>query len=119
MAKKGSAKQEKFFSIYDGTNIREAAKIAELSYGYARLLVTKPSSQERLQERSKQECAPLIATRQERQEFWTETMRDKREEMKSRQKASELLGKSEADFTEKVQAETTLTVVRKSYGRGK
>ena len=43
---------------------------------------------------------PVIATRDERQKFWTDVMNSSSEEMRDRLKASELLGKSEADFTE-------------------
>lgn len=43
-----------------------------------------------------------VATRQIRQEFWTETMKDNKSNMSDRLRASELLGKSEADFTENI-----------------
>ena len=46
----------------------------------------------------------LIATREQRQEFWTAVMNDCDTAMKDRLKASELLGKSEGDFTDKIQA---------------
>ena len=44
-----------------------------------------------------------IATRKKRQEFWTETMQDEAKSMSDRLRASELLGKSEADFTDRIQ----------------
>ncbi len=43
-----------------------------------------------------------VATRQKRQEFWTKTMKDDKSNMSDRLRASELLGKSEADFTENI-----------------
>ncbi|MBK9446194.1 MAG: terminase small subunit [Betaproteobacteria bacterium] len=45
-----------------------------------------------------------IATRADRQKFWTEVMQGLAadSDMRDRLKASELLGKSEADFTEKL-----------------
>ena len=46
----------------------------------------------------------LIATREQRQEFWTSVMNDTDTAMKDRLKASELLAKSEGDFTDKIQA---------------
>jgi len=52
--------------------------------------------------RSDVAAAGRIATRAERQAFWTATMLDTNEEMNARLKASELLGKSEVDFTDKV-----------------
>lgn len=42
-----------------------------------------------------------IATREERQSFWTRIMHDDGEDMRHRLKASELLGKSQADFLER------------------
>lgn len=54
-----------------------------------------------------------IATRAERQKFWTEVMSGDHQEMRDRLKASELLGKSEADFTEnhRHQGDLAITVV--------
>ena len=49
-----------------------------------------------------------IATREERQSFWTHVMRDPDEDMRNRLKAAELLGRSECDFVEKVELNGTL-----------
>lgn len=46
---------------------------------------------------------PSVADRKARQRFWTSVMNDPDQEMRDRLKASELLGKSEADFTDKVE----------------
>lgn len=53
-----------------------------------------------------------IATREERQEFWTRVLRGDEPgvEMKDRLKASELLGKSQADFVDRVDATTRIVV---------
>ena len=63
----------------------------------------------------------LIATREQRQEFWTSVMLDTDTAMKDRLKASELLGKSEGDFTDKVQANisgmTLADLVMEDYER--
>ena len=42
-----------------------------------------------------------IADRAERQQFWSQTMRDPNQCIRARLKASELLGKAGADFTER------------------
>ncbi len=42
-----------------------------------------------------------VATRRERQEFWTKIYKDENIPMADRLRASELLGKSEADFVDK------------------
>ncbi len=45
----------------------------------------------------------MIADRNERLKFWTDIMRDNNQDLKHRLRASELLGKAQADFTEKVE----------------
>ena len=93
-------KQQKFVDCFDG-NIKEAAEKSGLSYEYARRMVTKGHILEAIKNRQDTEARPkTIGTRQERQSFWTEVMRNKAAMMRDRLKASELLGKSEADFTE-------------------
>jgi phage terminase small subunit len=95
-----TAKQQKFIDCYGG-NTKEAAEKAGLSYDYARRLVTKSHILEAIRNRQDTEVRPKdIANRQRRQEFWTQIMDDKKEDTRDRLKASELLGKSEADFTE-------------------
>ena len=44
-----------------------------------------------------------IADRKERQRFWTETMKDVGIEMPHRLKGSELLGRSQGDFVERIE----------------
>ncbi len=93
-------KQQRFIDCYAG-DIKEAAEKAGLSYDYARKLVTKSHILEAIRNRQDTEVRPKdIADRQERQAFWTKMMRDTGEDAKDRLKASDLLGKSEADFTE-------------------
>lgn len=53
--------------------------------------------------------APTIATRLERQEFWTSVLRSEDESMKDRLKAAELLGKSEGDFLERIEMDVALS----------
>lgn len=95
-----TVKQQRFIDCYAG-DCKEAAKKAKICYGYARQLLTKSNILEAIRNRQNTEVRPKdIADRQERQAFWTKIMRSKSEETKDRLKASELLGKSEADFTE-------------------
>ena len=100
--KKPTEKQLRFINAYDGS-VKDAAKIAGLSYDYCRKIVTKPHIVCHLRARSDTTNNKLIATRQERQEFWSKTVRDSSESMQFRLKASELLGKSEADFVDRVE----------------
>jgi len=93
-------KQQCFIDCYDG-DIQKAAKKAGMSYCYARQLRTKPNILEAIKQRENTEVRPkTIMTRQQRQQFWSEVALDEDVEMKDRLRASELLGKSEADFTE-------------------
>lgn len=54
--------------------------------------------------------AGRVASRAERQAFWTEVMLNPRERTADRLKAAELLGRSEADFVERLQHEGKLTL---------
>ena len=91
-------KQQRFVDSYDG-DIKKTAKKAGLSYGYCRRLVTKSNILEAIRYRQDTEIRPrTIANRLQRQKFWTETMRDEKQDMRDRLRASELLGRSEADF---------------------
>lgn len=94
-------KQQRFIDSYAG-DIKEAAKKAGISYQYARELRTKTYILEAIQNRQETEVRPkAIKTRQQRQEFWTHVMDDEQESMNNRLRASELLGKSEADFVDR------------------
>lgn len=101
-----NARQKTFVETYDG-NATEAALKAGYSKKTARAmgarLLTKVYIAEAIQGREKRESRKRIATRQRRQEFWTEVMEAEAEEveMRDRLKASELLGKSEGDFLER------------------
>ena len=109
MAKrKKTVKQQRLIDSFAG-NIKEAAEKAEISYGYARQLLTKPNMLEAIQSRQDTEVRRRrIATRQERQRFWTRTMTDESVSMGDRLRASELLGKSEADFVDVIKSEHTM-----------
>lgn len=63
--------------------------------------LTKPEIQQALQKVMSERKESLTADRQARKEFWTKIMYDESEDTKQRLKASELLGKSEGDFTER------------------
>lgn len=95
-----------------------------------RELLTNPNVEKAIRERSKYlaKTKTAVAHREERQEFWTAIMRNQdphyipeKNEMgvvkpreniplAQRLKASEMLGKSEADFSENINVKGTLTV---------
>lgn len=94
-------KMRAFVEAYDGS-VENAAKKAGITYQYARKLSTKVNIIAAIRNKQSTQLMPLIATREERQQFWSETMKNPEIDMKDRLKASELLGKSNADFTEKI-----------------
>ncbi len=126
MANELSAKWKIFIAAYDG-DIPAACAISGIAENYAyRMLRTNPRIMEQIKIRVEQETQRrsndrltkhdhVIATRQDRQDFWTTVMHDEDQKMTDRLRAAELLGKSEADFTDKIIEDTTLTVVRKIY----
>jgi phage terminase small subunit len=104
-----TAKQRKFINFYEGNATQAAIKAGyskKTAYRTGADNLRKPQIKEALKNREEKEAGPLIANRQERQRFWTAVVRNKLPKVKvkiyDRLKASELLGKSEADFTERV-----------------
>lgn len=99
-----TAKQRRFVEAYDG-NATQAAIAAGYSQKIARQMgqvnMTKRVILAEIKARETVRCTPLIASRAERQQFWSSVMRDKDQQMRDRLKAAELLGKSEADFVER------------------
>lgn len=99
-----NARQRAFVEAYCG-NATEAAIAAGYSAKYAGRnadkLLKNTKVQKELKERENKRLASLIATREERQRFWTTLMRDEDRKEVDRLKASELLAKSEGDFLER------------------
>jgi phage terminase small subunit len=105
---KFTPRQRKFIEAYKG-NATEAAKLAGYSGDENTLGVTgyellrNPKIALAIREREEKRITGLIATRQERQEYWTLVMTDPNADEKDKLRASELLGKSEGDFIEKIE----------------
>lgn len=99
-------RQRKFCETYsrNGGNALAAAREA----GYAKpnpqgsQNLDKPRIREALEKLRESTTNSAIMTREERQALWSEIARDKAEQTKDRLKAAELLGKSQADFIERV-----------------
>jgi phage terminase small subunit len=99
---KPTCKQQRFIDAYDG-NAAEAARIAGYAHAEAqgRRLLRNVRISASISERERKRATHKIASREQRQAFWTETMQNPKNDLKDRLKASELLGRSNADFTEK------------------
>ena len=99
-----TAKQRRFVEAYDG-NARKAAIAAGYSEKTAEVIghenLRKPKILAEIKAREVVRSTPLIASRAERQQFWSSVLRDKVQQLRDRLMAAELLGKSEADFVER------------------
>lgn len=104
MAEKLTPKQLRFVELYEG-NATEAARLAGFKQPQSQgpRLLNNVAICNAIEKRTNKALGKRIATREERQEFWTQTMLDDSAKMPDRLKASELLGKSQADFTDKVE----------------
>ena len=104
-------KQAKFITEYTkDLNATQAAIRAGYSpktaYSQGQRLLKNVEVQKTMQESHDK----AIADKEERLKFWSNVMRDNEQDMKHRLKASELLGKAQADFTEKIQTEKVVTL---------
>lgn len=102
--KKLTVKQQRFIDAYDG-NATAAAIAAGYSqktaYSIGQENLTKPEIIEAIQQREADRRARAIMTREERQVFWSDTIRDGGQQIRDRLRASELLGRSEGDFIDR------------------
>lgn len=113
MAKDLNAKQRAFVEAFTG-NATEAAIAAGYSkktaHSIGQRLLKNVEIVAAIRSREEKAIRPTIANREKRQEFWSSTMLDVDEDMKNRLKASELLGKSEGDFLERVEHSGSVAV---------
>ena len=100
-------KQRLFVQYYCG-NATDAARLAGYKGNDNTLSIVgfenlrKPNVQAAIQARQEMEERPEVANRKDRQKFWSEVMSSAEVDMKDRLKASELLGKSEGDFLDRI-----------------
>jgi phage terminase small subunit len=99
-------KQKRFVAAYEG-NATEAALKAGYSkktaYAQGQRMLKNVEVKAAIKAREDKRVGKIIAPREERQTFWSSIMRNKKAKMFDRLRASELLGKSEGDFLDKVQ----------------
>ena len=100
-----TVKQQRFVECYDG-NATQSALQAGYSPRTAAFIgaenLKKPQIKAAIAERESAASSVRVATRIERQAFWTRIMDDEEVDLRDRLRASELLGKSECDFVEKI-----------------
>ena len=108
--KKLTVKQKRFAQFYDGNGVQACRDAGykgsdNTLAAVARENLRKPHIRAAIEAREQKKTGPLIMTREQRQEFWSTVAMDKDEGMKHRLRASELLGKSQADFLDRVKHE--------------
>lgn len=107
-------KQRRFVEAYMGaaagnaTEAAMAAKYANPAQAGSRLL-RNAKILEAIKARV--DADPAVKTREQRQQFWTETMDDTAVAMKERLRASELLAKSQGDFVQRHEVNATTASV--------
>lgn len=108
-----TVRQQKFVDAYCG-NASAAARAAGYSektaYSIGEQLLRNIEIVSAIKQRQDEAREPLIADREARQKFWSETMLNPEVEMQHRLKAAELLGRSEGDFCDKLTVDHDVTV---------
>lgn len=112
--KKLSPSDEAFVAAYDGNAIGTLRRIGRQGTDVAlkkaaERLMKRPEIAEAIKARELREARPAIWDRRRRQEFWTAVASNEKEDTGHRLRASELLGKSEADFTDNVNLSGTVS----------
>lgn len=114
MAKdKFTSKQQKFIDLYEGNGTKAAREAGytgdenTLAVAAKKLLrngkILAAIKEREIKSPEGKATAKRIASREDRQAFWTKILEDDNKDMKDRLKASELLGRSQADFTDRVE----------------
>lgn len=103
-----TVKQMRFAEVYTGNGVQAAREAgyngsaATLSQSAIKNLAN-PRILEIIEAREGEYLADKVATREERQRFWSKVMMDPTISMKDRLQASVLLGKSQADFIDRTE----------------
>ena len=111
-----STKQQRFVDFYDG-NATQAAEKAGYSHpgSQGQRLLKNVAIKKAIRKRQDIEAEPNIKSRRDRQVFWSK-MIDTAEKDSDKLKASELLGRSEADFTDKQEVTHKGQIAAHVYG---
>lgn len=117
--KKLTIKQKRFVEAYTGNATRaalEAGYSQKTAYAIGQENLKKPIIAQAIKKREDKRLGKHIATREERQRFWSKMM-ENADRDGDKLKASELLGRSEADFTDKIKGEGSLIIEIIQYGK--
>jgi phage terminase small subunit len=112
-------KQRLFVQCYAGNGL-DAAKKAGYRGSEGTLAaiasqnLNKLNVMQAIRERADKEAIPKIKSRHDLQKFWSDVVESPETDMKDRLKASELLGKSEALFTDNLRVDVTMELKKLS-----
>ncbi|MBF0259484.1 MAG: terminase small subunit [Desulfamplus sp.] len=107
-----TAKQMAFIDLYDGNTTRTAVAAG---YGVKSAKMAGIRNMQNvtirnlIEQRQSQEIKPKVMDRIARQVFWSDITRDDGLPLRDRLRASELLGRSEGDFLERVHQDVNMT----------
>jgi hypothetical protein len=110
-----TSKQIRFAELYTGNGTAAAIESGyskKSASAQATQLLKNPLIIEAIQEHESVRTEKRIATREQRQVFWTTIMLDDGKHMKDRLRASELLGKSNGDFMDRVSIDIPGLIIR-------
>lgn len=106
-------KKQLYAQYYNGSIAETVALMKKDGINISRMSATRYNKDNSVIDLMQKKVKPTvvqaagIANKIDRQTFWTNTMNNSVESMRDRLRASELLGKSEADFTEKIEHSTS------------
>jgi phage terminase small subunit len=108
-------REQKFVHVYDGNGVEAARSAGYLGNNHVLAvqgskLMRKPEIRRAVALRIEASVERFILTREERQEQWSLMAIDEQLDAADRLKALELLGKSQADFTERLEVKGELTL---------
>lgn len=110
-----NSREQKFVHVYEGNGADAAKAAGYLGVGHSLAvqgsrLLRKPEIRMAISKRTEADVERHILSREERQELWSRIALDETQDAADRLKALELLGKSQADFTEKLEVKGELTL---------
>lgn len=110
-----NTREQQFVHVYDGNGADSAEKAGYAGSRHVRAvqasrMLRKPEIRRAIALRTEADVERFILNREERQELWTRLALDDTLDAADRLKALELLGKSQADFTEKLEVKGELTL---------
>ena len=113
---KFTLRQKRFINFYEGNATAAALKAGyskKTAYSSGDRLLKQVEILRAIENRINKKDNKKILNREERQEFWSNTILDEKVDIHARLKASELLGRSQADFVERIEIKKDVEILLK------